>query len=607
MSGTKTGEAAFSPEALRAKYRLEREKRLRSDGNAQYRDLSGLYADFDKDPYVEPGFTRAALTEKLDVLVVGGGFGGMLAAVRLRQAGVHSFRIIEKGGDFGGTWYWNRYPGAACDVESYIYMPLLEETGYIPTEKYAKAPEIFAHCQQIGRQFDLYKAALFQTQVEQMDWDESAQRWSVTTTRGDKLAARFVVIAGGIMHKAKLPGIPGIETFKGHSFHTSRWDYAYTGGGPTSRMTRLADKRVGIIGTGATAVQAIPHLGATARQLYVFQRTPSGVGVRANQPTDEAWVKTLKPGWQEERIRNFTALVSGLPAEADLVRDGWTYLFDSTESRRAESPEKAVELHQLANFRKMEEVRARVAAIVKDPGTAEALKPYYDPLCKRPCFHDEYLDTFNRPNVQLVDTDGKGVERITPTGVVVNGKEYEVDCLVYASGFEVTGDYTRKLGFDIRGRGGKSLRDAWADGPSTLHGMTSRGYPNLLMISLIQSSWAINFVHILGEQAQHAAYLIDQCLKRGVETLEPTEQAQAQWWGTIMSSLQKGHVFGGAECTPGYINNEGLQPPLSVIRSAGYAGGTLEFIDILRNWRKSGELEGLELTHSAAPRATGTA
>lgn len=308
MDSTKKGEAEYSPEALREKYRIEREKRLRPDGDTQYIDPAEVFADFDKDPYVEPGFTRPAVDEAIDVLIVGGGFGGMLAAVRLRQRGVHSFRIVEKGGDFGGTWYWNRYPGAACDVESYIYMPLLEETGYIPTEKYAKATEIFAHCQRIGRRFDLYPTALFQTEVEQMDWDEAAKRWTVTTSRGDRLAARFVIIAGGILHKAKLPGIPGIETFAGHSFHTSRWDYAYTGGSPDNPlMERLADKRVGIIGTGATAVQAIPHLGAAARQLYVFQRTPSSVGPRDNRPTDEAWAKSLKPGWQRERMLNFTA------------------------------------------------------------------------------------------------------------------------------------------------------------------------------------------------------------------------------------------------------------------------------------------------------------
>ncbi|QRN93510.1 NAD(P)/FAD-dependent oxidoreductase [Archangium violaceum] len=601
MNATKKGEASFSPEALKEKYLLEREKRLRPDGNAQYRDLSGVYADFDKDPYVEPGFTRPAVTETIDVLIVGGGFGGLLAAARLRQAGVESLRLVEKGGDFGGTWYWNRYPGAACDVESYIYLPLLEETGYMPKEKYAKAPEIFAHCQRIGRQFDLYKAALFQTQVEQMDWDEDARRWSVTTNRGDRLAARFVIIAGGILHKAKLPGIPGIETFKGHSFHTSRWDYAYTGGGPMGGMTRLADKRVGIIGTGATAVQAIPHLGASAKQLYVFQRTPSGVGVRNNQPTDEAWVKTLKPGWQQERILNFTSIVTGNQQDVDMVRDGWTYIFDDTELRRAETPEAAAELRQMVDFRKMEEIRARVDAVVKDPVTAEALKPYYNQMCKRPCFHDEYLDTFNRSNVQLVDTEGKGVERITPTGVVVKGREYEVDCLVYASGFELSGEYTRRLGFDIRGRGGKSLRDSWAEGAATLHGMHSRGYPNLLMFSLTQSGHAINFVHILNEQSQHAAYIIGRCLKQGIGTIEATEQAQQQWWEVILGHFSKMAAVGGVECTPGYFNNEGVLPPPSAMRNAPFGGGTLEFIEVLRNWRKGDDLAGLEVTLGGTP------
>ncbi|WP_373372051.1 flavin-containing monooxygenase [Nannocystis radixulma] len=592
--------AMKSAEALKEKYRIEREKRLRPDGSAQYVEFSGVYKDFDRDPHVEPGFTRPAVDEAIDVLVVGAGFGGLLAAARLRQAGVDSLRIVEKGGDFGGTWYWNRYPGAACDVESYIYMPLLEETGYIPTEKYAKAPEIFAHCQRIARKFDLYRAALFQTLVERMDWDDAANRWIVTTSRGDRLAARFVIIAGGVLHKAKLPGIPGIETFQGHSFHTSRWDYDYTGGGPMGGLDKLADKRVGIIGTGATAVQAIPHLGAAAKQLYVFQRTPSSIGERNNQPTDEAWKQTLQPGWQQERIRNFSALVSGRAQEVDLVRDGWTYIFDGDGNRRATSPEEAAELRQQADFRKMEEIRARVDTIVRDPATAEALKPYYYQLCKRPCFHDEYLDTFNRPNVQLVDTEGKGVERITPTGVVVKGQEYPVDCLIYASGFEVSSEYTRRLGFDIRGRGGTSLRDSWAEGASTLHGMHTRGFPNLLMFSTTQSGWAINFVHILDEQSQHAAYIIEQCLQRGIATIEPTEQAQQEWWGVIMSHLMSGGVaFGGPECTPGYYNNEGAAFGPREIRMAGFAGGTLEFIEVLRNWRKGDDLAGLELTRTA--------
>ncbi|NNB94629.1 NAD(P)/FAD-dependent oxidoreductase [Corallococcus exiguus] len=585
---------------MKEKYRQEREKRLRADGNAQYRPLQGVFEDFDKDPYVEPGFTRPALTERTDVLIVGGGFGGMLAGARLRQAGVESFRIVEKGSDFGGTWYWNRYPGAACDVESYIYLPLLEETGYMPREKYAKAPEIFAHCQRIGRHFDLYKAALFQTLVRTMDWDEGTRRWNITTDRGDLIAARFVIIAGGILHKAKLPGIPGIETFQGHCFHTSRWDYAYTGGSPTSPMTKLGDKRVGIIGTGATSVQAIPHLGATARQLYVFQRTPSGVGVRANQPTDEAWAKSLQPGWQQERIRNFSAIVSGRQQPVDMVNDGWTYIFQGLDLTRAGSPEEAAELAQLSDFRKMEEIRARVGALVKDPATAEALKPYYNQMCKRPCFHDEYLPTFNRPNVQLVDTEGKGVERITPTGVVVNGREYPVDCLIYASGFEVAGEYTQKLGFDIRGRGGRSLRDAWAQGPATLHGMHSRGYPNLMLFTTTQSGWAINFVHILDEQSQHAAFIIARCLQQGVEVSEPSELAQQQWWDVILGRLKTSATFGGAECTPGYYNNEGMQAGPEMMKLATFGGDTLAFIDVLREWRKGEELVGLELTRGGA-------
>jgi cyclohexanone monooxygenase len=597
MTATTRSELSFSPEVLKERYKQEREKRLRADGSAQYLPLQGVFADFDKDPYVEPGFTRPALTERTDVLIVGGGFGGMLAGARLRQAGVESFRIIEKGGDFGGTWYWNRYPGAACDVESYIYLPLLEETGYMPKEKYAKAPEIFAHCQRIGRHFDLYKAALFQTLARTMDWDEGTRRWNVTTDRGDLLSARFVIIAGGILHKAKLPGIPGIETFQGHCFHTSRWDYAYTGGSPTSPMTKLADKHVGIIGTGATSVQAIPQLGATAQRLYVFQRTPSGVGVRGNRPTDEAWAKSLQPGWQQERIRNFSAIVSGRQQPVDMVDDGWTYIFQGLDLTRAGSPEEAAELAQLSDFRKMEEIRARVDSLVKDRATAEALKPYYHQMCKRPCFHDEYLPTFNRPNVQLVDTEGKGVERITPTGVVVNGREYPVDCLIYASGFDVAGEFTQKLGFDIRGRGGRSLRDAWAQGPATLHGMHSRGYPNLLLFTTTQSGWAINFVHILDEQSQHAAYVISRCLQRGVEVSEPSEQAQQQWWDVILGRLATSATFGGAECTPGYYNNEGMKAGPEMMKFATFGGDTLAFIDVLREWREDGKLVGLELTH----------
>ena len=319
-------------EALRERYRIEKEKRVRPDGNKQFKELKGEYAEFDRDPYTER-VEREPIVEETEVLIVGGGFGGMLTAIDLTKLGIRDFRLVEKAGDFGGTWYWNRYPGCMCDVESYTYLPLLEDTGYMPTQRYAQAPEIFEYCKLLGRTFDLYENALFQTVISGAVWDDDAHRWVVTTDRGDTIRARFVVVAGGILHKAKLPGIPGIETFQGKAFHTSRWDYSYTGGSPTTPMDKLGDKVVGIIGTGATAVQAIPQLANAAKQVIVFQRTPSAVGVRNQGPTDEEWFKSLKPGWQQERIVNFTQSVTGVHPEEDLVADGWTHvMWDNTQA-----------------------------------------------------------------------------------------------------------------------------------------------------------------------------------------------------------------------------------------------------------------------------------
>ena len=586
------GDHSLSPEELKEKYRIEREKRLRPEGTAQYVDFSGVYKDFDTDPYVEPGFTRDCVVEEVDAVIVGGGFGGMLAAANLRKLGIDNFRIIDKAGDFGGTWYWNRYPGAACDVESYVYLPLLEETGYMPTEKYAKAPEIFAYCQLLGRTFDLYPAALFQTEVAEVEWNDESQRWLVTTNRDDRLSARFVVIAGGVLHKAKLPGIPGIETFAGHNFHTSRWDYDYTGGGPTGGMDKLADKRVGIIGTGATAVQVVPRLAESAGELFVFQRTPAAVGVRNNMPTDPEWVASLQPGWQEERIRNFTALAAGDQPEQDLVGDGWTAMLRIDTRRRAPSKEAQAELDAI-DFANMEAIRARVDEVIDDPALAEVLKPWYGQSCKRPCFHDEYLPSFNRPNVTLVDTEGRGVDRITPAGVVVGDVEYPLDCLIYASGFEVTTDYTHRLGFDPRGRGGVSLSEAWVEGPSTLHGVLTRGFPNMLMISTVQGGQNVNFLSPITSTARHVAQVIRTCVDSGVAAIEPTAEAQEEWFGAILTELDATWRYNAA-CTPGYLNNEGGGDMRSA-RGAAYMGSALDFSDILDRWRASGDFPGLEV------------
>ncbi len=588
----------FDPDSLREKYRLERDKRLREDGNDQYVDISE-YAQYLDDPYTRPS-TREPLFDEVTVAIIGGGFGGLLAGARLREAGIEDLRVIEKGGDFGGTWYWNRYPGAACDVESYIYLPLLEEIGYIPKKKYTDAPEILAHSRAIGEHFRLYDNACFSTEVTGMVWEESSRRWIISTNRGDRMRARWVIMANGPLHRPKLPGIRGIESFRGHTFHTSRWDYDYTGGDSTGGLSKLADKRVGIIGTGATAVQCVPHLGAAAKELYVFQRTPSSIDVRNNRATDPEWAASLQPGWQRERMDNFNTLVSGGYAEVDLVNDGWTDIIANllirlrSQEKVDLSPESLARNMELADFEKMEQIRSRVDQLVSDPSTASALKPWYRQFCKRPCFHDEYLDTFNRPNVHLIDTDGQGVQLITEKGVVVNGVEYDLDCLIYATGFEVGTEYTRRSGYELQGVDGETLTQHWADGTRTLHGFHSRGFPNCFIVSQTQSGFTVNFPHMLNEQSIHLAHLIAHLEQNGLTRAEVTAEAEEKWVRTIVDLAQNNIKFLEA-CTPGYYNNEG-KPAARSLQSGSYGGGPVAFVKVLERWREQGELDGLEVS-----------
>ena len=574
---------------LRERYRLERDKRIRPDGNRQYKELAGAYEEFDRDPYTER-VEREPVVSQTEVLVVGGGFGGMLTAIGLTKLGITDFRLVEKGGDFGGTWYWNRYPGCMCDVESYTYLPLLEETGYMPRERYASATEIFEYCRLLGRQFGLYDHALFQTVIEGAVWDEDANRWHVTTDRGDRIAARFVVVAGGILHKAKLPGIAGIETFDGKAFHTSRWDYSYTGGSPTTPMDRLADKRVGIIGTGATAVQAVPKLAESASELFVFQRTPSAVGVRNQAPTDEAWFNSLKPGWQHERIVNFTQSVTGVQPEQNLVDDGWTDVMWVNTQREALTPQEAEEL-EISDLTTMEAIRRRIDGIVEDPETAEKLKPYWGKNCKRVCFHDDYLPAFNRPNVHLIDTDGQGVQKVTETGVVVDGVEYPVDLLVFASGFEVTTDFDHRVGFDPVGRGGIALSERWAEGARTMHGVLQADFPNLMLISLTQGGFGTNFAHFLAGTAAHCAAVVAICRDEGIETIEATPEAEEDWLMVLYGAAAPVAAY-AATCTPSFYNSEQQAPDAKAARNLVYAGSLLDYLGHLDRWREAGDLAG---------------
>jgi cation diffusion facilitator CzcD-associated flavoprotein CzcO len=579
----------FNPETLREKYRSERDKRRRDDGNAQYQQVAGDFTHYVDDPYIDKIIIRDPLEDEVDVIIVGGGFGGLITGARLREAGVKNIRIIEKGGDFGGTWYWNRYPGAACDVESYIYLPLCEELGFVPKEKYTHAPEILQHSRNIGEKYDLYGNACFQTEVTGMQWDESAAQWQVSTNRGDRMKAKFVVMSNGPLNRPKLPGITGIDDYQGHTFHTSRWDYNYTGGGPEGDLINLANKRVGIIGTGATAVQCVPHLGAAAKELFVFQRTPSSIDVRDNRQTDPEWAKNLKPGWQKERMENFNTLTSGGIANEDMVNDGWTEIirnlasmvnFKTDNVDWAEVPK----LMEIADFQKMEQIRARAQQVVDDPSTAESLKPYYRQFCKRPCFHDDYLPTFNRDSVHLVDTQGRGVEAITAKGVIANGVEHELDCIIFATGFEVGTEYTRRAGYDLIGKGGLKLSEKWSEGIKTLHGLHTQGFPNLFVISNAQSGFTVNFPHAMDEQAQHICY---------INTVEATAAAENAWVEEIIGMSRFNQEF-LESCTPGYYNNEGEPNPKS-IQNGSYGAGPDAFFAKIKRWRDEGTMEGLDL------------
>ena len=593
----------FDPEALRARYARERDKRLRSDGIDQYREARGDLARYvEVDPYAPEGVDRAPLIEDVEVAIVGGGFSGLLAAARLSEQGVTDFRMIEAGSDFGGTWYWNRYPGAQCDTDAYCYLPLLEELGYMPKEKYAYANEIFEHSQRIGEHYGLYGRTHFSTRVTSMEWDDAAARWHVRTDHGDDVRARFVVSALGPMSRPKLPGIPGLETFAGHSFHTGRWDYGYTGGDSTGGMTRLADKRVAVIGTGASAIQSVPRLARDAQHVFVFQRTPSSVDWRRNSPTDPDWWASLEPGWQRRRRENFDAISMGRPVEVDLVDDGWTDIFRAISSPKGENRPRTREerdrIVELTDFRKMEEIRGRVERTVADQRTAELLKPYYRVMCKRPTFNDEYLECFNRDNVTLVDvSETRGVERITDHAVVANGQEYAVDLIVYASGFETSPDMRRRTGVDVIGRDGVHYDDMRSRGLRTLHGFCSRGFPNLFSIGISQNAFSVNMTSMFDDQARHIAYVVSQVMARGARTVEPTAAAQEAWAAELTPPSSGGDGSGGflKSCTPGYYNNEGRSSGTNSFLGA-YPRGIGAFNRLLEDWRAEGRLEGLELT-----------
>jgi len=598
---TKTPDDIDLPK-LREKYRQERERRLHGKGPAQPRQNAAAVANVVHDPHM-PVVPRAAISEDIDVAVLGGGFTGLLAAVHLRKSGISSFRNIEQAGDFGGVWYWNRYPGIQCDNDAYCYLPLLEETGYIPTKRFSDGTENHEHCQRIARHFKLYEQALFHTQIRSLNWDGKIQRWRIRTNRGDDIRARFVIMAQGPLNTPRLPSIPGIENFKGHIFHSARWDYDYTGGdrkNPT--LDKLKDKRVAIVGTGASAIQIVPYVGASARQLYVLQRTPPSVDARPNPPTDQAWVKTLQPGWQKQRQENFHrgAMEGFAPKEADLICDFWTEINRNLQARMEAlgwpqlSIEQYMEMRELEDYKVMERFRRRIDEIVQDPATAEMLKPWFRFPCKRPLSSETYYPTFNRPNVKLVDvSSSKGVERLTEKGFIHDGVEYEIDCLICASGFEVTSDLDKRWGIaEIKGRNGVSLYDHWADGYKSLHGAMTSGFPNLFFTGYVQGGLYATTTEQFNRQGAHISYIVKEALARGAGAVEPSEAAQDAWVHHLRSTAFPMEQM-QADCPPSYLNNDGGK--FRYYLGEFYGPGFTAFEKIITDWRNQGDLEGMTL------------
>ena len=591
----------FDPAAVRAKYLAERDKRL-VPGRADIRDLRSdeHFAHYRDDPFT-PFIEREAVADEVDVVIVGGGIAGILAGANLRKAGVQRIRIVDQGGGIGGTWYWNRYPGVMCDVESYMYIPMLEEFDYIPTQRYAFGEEIRGHLERIADRYDLVSDSLFHTGVTRAEWDDSSSRWRIHTDRGDEIRCRWYVLAVGILNLLKLPAIPGMEDFAGRSFHSARWDYGYTGGGPHEPLANLADKDVAFIGTGASGIQCVPPLAESARNLYVFQRTPSAVGVRGNRPTDPGFRDQCKPGWQRERMDNFQAIMLGRNVDVDYVDDGWTLHYAAVHHPpRHEGMTIADYLRagEELDFSIMEEHRRRVEELVSDPAKAAILKPYYRYLCKRPCFHDEYLEAFNKPNVTLVDCPS-GIEKITENGPVVNGHQYEVDCIIYGTGFEAElTPLFRRAGHEIVGRDGVTLAQKWADGAATMFGMMTRGFPNMLVMPAPgqQAVVTVNYTQLADLGGEFVGRMVGLLEKQGIEVFDVSREAEQAWTQKVVDSFVDGSSVMAA-CTPSRINNEG-HPELLNPRNGNYGRGFGDWFgyrDRLERWLDEGTFEGLEL------------
>ncbi|BCT75234.1 monooxygenase [Sinomonas cyclohexanicum] len=589
----------FDPEEVRARYGAELVKRAATGAPRADRKPPAVQLDA-ADPWT-PYVERPAVSEEVEAVIIGGGFGGLLAAARLKEEGVDSLRIVEAGGDFGGTWYWNRYPGSQCDIEGYIYLPLLEETGYMPSTRYPLAQEIFEHSQRIGRHFGLYEGALFHTAATRAVWDGDSQRWLVTTDRGDELRTRFLVRSNGALGAAPtLPAVEGLETFPGRIFHSSRWDYAYTGGSPTEPMTNLHDKTVVVVGSGASAVQVVKAVADQARQVFVVQRTPGPVfGYRRDTATDPEWYSSQVAGWQQRRMRNFDLNTSFRYQDDDLVGDQFVEMFRAlgtadnvVDDVSSIDPREVGQVMEIADLAFSHRFRQLVDSVVQDPETAERLKPWYGLLCKRMTYNDGFLESFNRPNVSLIDAPVVGIESVNGSTVTAAGERFDADCIVFATGFDTSTSSEARAGITVLGRDGRSLSEHNSPGLRSQHGIMTDRFPNLFTSGLNQTAVALNFTSMLDVQARHIAAIVGHARANGYAEVEPTEDAVEAWSKTVAEAgLPFRPYF--ERCVPGYYNGYGNLDQ-GVFTGQAFVPGTATYADILEEARADGRFSGLE-------------
>lgn len=597
-------------EAIKARYAAERAKRLRTDGVGQFTQPKGRYARFVEDVLTPQPIPRDPIKKDTKVLIVGAGFAGIITAVKLKKDyGIDDMVLVDKAGGLGGTWYWNQYPGVACDVEAYTYLPFLEETAYLPEDRYAYGPEIRKHVQRIATKWDLARHTYLQTEISSMVWDSQIHRWHVRTKQSDHFTTQFVVLATGAFHEPKLPGLRGLDIFERPHFHSCRWDYGMTGGTPDDwTLSKLQDKTVAIIGTGASAVQLVPQLAKWAKKLLVFQRTPTSILIRPNfktahDPYGNPVEMAKMPGWQRARMEDTaniflgTSLSTGHPSLEGL--DAITVASIYKEARDAGvdvKQEEIPELLGLADFRFMEKLRKLIEDTVHDKATAESLKPWYSFMCKRPTSHSDYLTTFNLPNVELVDTDGQGVSHLTKTTVVANHQEFDVDLLVYSTGFdyETDADFHRRTGIDLVGVTGKTLDETWKDGARTLFGVHYQDFPNLFSMGTLQAGLGANWTHSATVSAEHISSVIAAVLSRGdeLEAIAPTEEA-TEGWGKQLDEGSKARLGFLSKCTPGYFNKQGKPEEIESSRLAVYTKGLMEWERQMKEWREEGSFEGM--------------